>query len=269
MPERAAAPVVVHRVCRRQVPWFGLVPLALHLLPQAHLHGPPSPTSSHSRSARPVVSAARNAPQASMTSRRRSSNVAASVALLHLAPGRVGKGLFRHLPVDPLVRAPRPERAAEAVRAAIDPEVVQQPAEHRRPGHLPLDAGEDEPSTSATQPVRPLKDHKGGAGEGNPVLLARLHARGGNGPRRRLQVDLAPPCSPHLAAARRRQRQETQRQPRPDPCAGRLYLDQRLAQLLDRQAAMVLPLSSDRPATPPTECSSDRRPDSRPPRSIP
>lgn len=60
------------------------------------------------------------------------------------------------------------------MRAAIDLEVVQQPPEHRRADHLPLDAGKHEPSTTAAQPVRPLQDHKGGAGEGNPVFLAGL-----------------------------------------------------------------------------------------------
>lgn len=39
-------------------------------------------------------------------------HIAAGVALLDLAPDGVGQGLLRQLPVDPLVRAPGPERAA-------------------------------------------------------------------------------------------------------------------------------------------------------------
>ena len=73
-------------------------------------------------------------------------------------------------------------------------------------------------------------------------LPAGLHARGRHGPRGRLQIDLPPPRSTDLAAARRRQRQETEGQPHPGPRAGGLHLRQRFAQLLGWQVVMMLPL---------------------------
>ena len=60
-------------------------------------------------------------------------HVAAGIALLDLTADRVSEGLLRQLPGDPLVRTPRPKRAAEAVRAATDLESLQQPPEHGGP----------------------------------------------------------------------------------------------------------------------------------------
>ena len=121
--------------------------------------------------------------------------------MLDLAPDRVSQGLLRQLPVDPLIGALGPERTAEAVRTAIDPQVLQQPAEHRRADHLPLNPREDKTSTPAPQPIGPHQDHKGGAGDGNPVLPAGLHPRGRNDPGGRLQIALKLPIAADMKSA--------------------------------------------------------------------
>ena len=58
------------------------------------------------------------------------------------------------------------------------------------------------------------------AAQRNAVLALGLHALSGNGPHHPGKVDLAPGRQPQLGRARRRQDQELERQPRPDPRIG-------------------------------------------------
>jgi len=154
----------------------------------------------------------------------------------------MSQGLFRQHPI----RCPRPNTKTGTncgTRADCNRSSGRSAAD-LAPPHLPSspECREYQPATPAAQSVGPVKDHKRSAGEGNSVLRSGLHPRGRYGPRRRLEIDLAPPSSPNLAAARRREGQETERQPRPDPCPGAIHLDQRLPQVLGRQEPMVLPL---------------------------